>query len=152
LTQALKEDGVPDDLDQLEQDLRVAAALVDPVPSRLVEGAITAYAWRTVDADLAELVFDSLSESAVTAVRGGDQPRLVTFRTQDLTVELELSSDRLVGRVEPASLSSIDVQQGARTVAVPADALGRFATSDLVRGALRLRIRTGERTVVTDWI
>ena len=141
---------VPDDLDQLEQDLRVAAALVDPVPSRLVEGAITAYAWRTVDADLAELVFDSLSESAVAVVRGGDQPRLVTFRVGDLTVELELSGDRLVGRVEPA-FSSVVVQQGARRVTVPADALGRFA-SDVVRGPLRLHIRTGQRTVVTDWI
>lgn len=143
---------VPDDLDQLEQDLRAAAAVVDPVPSRLLEGAIIAYGWRTVDADLAELVFDSLSESAVAAVRGGDQPRLVTFRTQDLTVELELSADRLVGRVEPSGPSSVGIQQGARTVPVRADALGRFATSDLTRGALRLHIRRGERSVVTDWI
>jgi hypothetical protein len=143
---------VPDDLDQLEQDLRVAAALADPVPVRLVEGAITAYAWRTVDADLAELVFDSLSESAVAAVRGGDQPRVLTFRTADLTVELELSgSSRLVGRVEPP-VHQVDIQQGARTVPVPVDGLGRFATSDLTRGALRLHIRTGQRTVVTDWI
>jgi hypothetical protein len=146
------ESDVPDDLDQLEQDLRAAAALVDPVPSRLLEGAIVAYSWRTVDADLAELVFDSLAESAVVAVRGGDQPRLVTFRTQDLTVELELSDDRLVGRVEPAGPASVGIQQGARTVAVPADTLGRFATSDLTRGALRLHIRRGERTAVTDWI
>ena len=144
-------DDVPDDLDQLEQDLRAAAALVDPVPLRLVEGAITAYAWRTVDADLAELVFDSLSESAAAAVRGGDQPRVMTFRTQDLTVELELSGDRLVGRVEPA-VSDVSVQQGARTLPMQVDAFGRFATSGLVPGAFRLHIRRDVGTVVTDWI
>ncbi len=143
---------MPDDLDRLEQDLRVAAAVLDPVPPRLVDGAITAYAWRTIDADLAELVFDSLSESAVAAVRGGDQPRLVTFRTGELTVELELDGGRLVGRVEPSGPCSVGVQQGARTTPVPVDALGRFATSDLRRGALRLHIQRDGRTVVTDWI
>ena len=147
---------MPDDLDQLDQlerDLRTAAAQVDPVPERLVQGAITAYAWRTVDADLAELVFDSLAESAVGVLRGGDQPRLVTFRTADLTVELELQGDqRLVGRVEPAGPSEVGIQQGPRTVTVRADQLGRFATSDLRRGALRLHIRTPQRAVVTDWI
>jgi hypothetical protein len=147
---------VPDDLDQLDQlelDLRAAAASVDPVPERLVHGAITAYAWRTVDADLAELVFDSLAESAVGVVRGGDQPRLVTFRADDLTVELELEGDRrLIGRIEPAGVNEIGIQQGPRTVTVPTDRLGRFATSDLTRGALRLHIRTPQRVVVTDWI
>jgi hypothetical protein len=143
---------MPDDLDRLEQDLRAVAAVLDPVPARLVDGAITAYAWRTVDADLAELVFDSLSESAVAAVRGADQPRLVTFRTADLSVELELDGDRLVGRVEPAGPASVGIQQGARTVPAPVDALGRFATSSLARGPLRLHVAREGRTVVTDWI
>jgi hypothetical protein len=147
------EGDVPDDLDQLEQNLRGAADLLDPVPERLKHGAVVAYAWRTVDADLAELVFDSLSDEAVAAVRGGDQPRVVTFRTGDLTVELELEDGRrLVGRVEPAGPSQIGIQQGPRTVTVPADALGRFATSELSRGALRLHIQTQHRSVVTDWI
>jgi hypothetical protein len=46
--------------DQLEHELRRLAAGLDPAPPELVQAAADAFSWRNIDAELAELVFDSL--------------------------------------------------------------------------------------------
>jgi hypothetical protein len=80
----MDEDGV------LEQQLRRAVARFDPVPPQLVTAAIHAYAWRTIDAELAQLVVDSMISAAT--VRGPGEARLLTFETERLTIEVEVSS------------------------------------------------------------
>ncbi|HET8659080.1 MAG TPA: hypothetical protein VFM55_08800 [Micromonosporaceae bacterium] len=163
----------------LEQRLRRAAELFDPVPPRSTAVAIAAFGWRTIDTELAELVFDSLDEVAAT-VRGGAQPRLLTFEGSGLTIEVELTvpapgppasgspspgsppsaapggARRVVGRVLPGQPADIEVWQGDRRAAGTADALGRFAVTAPGSGPLRLRVRpagdTGGRAVVTDWV
>lgn len=62
---------------ELEGRLRQAAELFDPVPDSLLRVATGAYSFRTIDAELADLTFDSLAGPA--PVRGGEQPRLLTF-------------------------------------------------------------------------
>ncbi len=148
--------------EETERELRDAAELQDPVPPHLVRAAVTAVAWRTVDADLAELVFDSLAEPAA-AVRGPDRPRLLTFRAGGptaaggLTVELELASEgatrHMIGRLSPAAALELEVRHSRGAVTVCADALGRFAAGGLAPGPVRLRCRpAGDGpAVVTDW-
>jgi hypothetical protein len=146
------------DNDETERELRRAADLLDPVPERLVPMAVTAFAWRTIDADLAELIFDSLAESAPVSVRGPDQPRLLTFRAGELIIELELAAEgttlRLVGRVAPAGPAEVEVRHRRGAVTVTADPLGRFAVGGLAPGALSLRCRPAgaASAVVTDWV
>src|SRR5216684_1917643 len=80
----------PDDT-ELEEELRRVAALVDPVPSVLLRAAVEAFAWRTIDDDLAELVFDSLVDHEATLVRGSQDRRLLSFHTGDVCIEIEVT-------------------------------------------------------------
>lgn len=145
-----------DDMLRLEEELRRAARLLDPVPERLVRQARYAYAFHTVDAELAELTFDSLAPEHAGAVRGPAGPRLLTFEAATLTVEIEVDEDgdglRLAGRISPPRAADVDVRSrdGERTVR--ADELGRFACDGLAAGPFGVRCRTGEETVVTDWV
>jgi len=144
--------------DETERELRRAADLLYPVPDRLLPMAVAAFAWRTIDADLAELVFDSFAESAPVSVRGPDKPRLLTFRTDETIIELELETEgttlRLVGRMAPAGRAEVEVRHRRGAVTVTADPLGRFAVGGLAPGSLSLRCRpAGAATaVVTDWV
>jgi len=64
---------VPDEAEDagLEAGLRDAAARFDPVPAELIQAAVAAFSWRTADAELAALAFDSLLDQAGDAlVRG----------------------------------------------------------------------------------
>ncbi len=139
-----------------ERDLRAAQDLVDPVPAHLLDRALGAFAWRTIDADLAELVFDSVTEPA--AVRSDEQPRLLTFRASAATLEFELTPHgtalRLVGRVSPAAPGTLEVRAGDDTLVVTPDDLGRFTAGDVRPGPLQLRWRpaAGGPPVVTEWL
>ena len=55
-----------------------ALRAAEPVPDRVLTGARAAWTWRTIDEELAELVFDSAAE--LTGVRSEDTARQLTFR------------------------------------------------------------------------
>src|ERR1700736_6555418 len=83
---------------------RALARAVDPVPAEVTFAAKGSLAWRRIDAELAELTFDSLLEDAALAgVRGGDTVRLVTFEAGDVSVEVEITDAgdrrRLIGQL-----------------------------------------------------
>ena len=149
--------GGHDDPDlRLEEALREAAALLDPVPSDLVQFAVDAYALRSLEGELAELTFDSLA--GPQPVRGDDQPRLATFHAEGVTVDVEITVDggavRVLGQVIPARPSDIEIHRahGHPPVVVVTDALGRFACDQVPAGPFSLRCRTGGTVVVTEWI
>src|SRR6184192_1958843 len=74
--------------------LRMAAATREPVPAGVLQAARDAFAWRLIDAELAELVADSACELAYVGTRGGGQSRLVTFEVPGGTfLELEAGCD-----------------------------------------------------------
>jgi hypothetical protein len=78
-----RRDHVPDEADEaaLEAGLRDAAARFDPVPAELIQAAVAAFSWRTADAELAALAFDSLLDQPGDAlVRSAGGPRLLSFR------------------------------------------------------------------------
>ncbi len=145
--------GSPMSDDELEAELRRAVELFDPVPSHLMQVAVEAYTLRTLDAELAELVFDSLSGSS--RVRGERQPRVLTFQGAGLTVDLEVTvsatGGRVVGQLIPPRPVEVEVL-GGRPVTLTADDLGRFIHDDVPAGPFSLRCRLGDATVVTEWI
>jgi hypothetical protein len=120
-----------------------------------------AYTWRTIDAELAELVFDSaVDHDEAALVRGPQQDRLLSFRAGGLTIDVEIAgtgTDRsLIGQLVPPQPAAIEIRQGGGSVTVEADELGRFNAGPLQGGPICLRFGTdaqsGPHAVVTDWV
>ncbi|MET8975690.1 hypothetical protein ABZX85_08720 [Streptomyces sp. NPDC004539] len=138
--------------DCLEEELRQAAAILDPVPPEVYRTALEAFALVDLDAKIAGLTFDSLTHGI--PVRGvTDAPRMLTFDTGELTVDVEVTPHGMFGQLMPPQAARIEVLGGARTtVALDADELGRFTSDDPLSGPFALRVRAGADVVVTEWL
>jgi hypothetical protein len=150
----------PDDA-RLEEELRELAARLDPVPDRMVQAALDAYTWRTIDAELAELAFDSLSDQDEAAlVRGQQQERLLSFRASGLTIEVEVTASgparRLIGQLVPPQRAEVEIRHQGEVVTVVTDEFGRFIADRMPAGPVSLRFGAtpgeGRYAVVTEWI
>ncbi|GAA3447310.1 hypothetical protein [Planomonospora venezuelensis] len=137
--------------DAIEDVLRHAAGIIDPVPAHLLQAAVEAYALASIEAELAELVFDSLTQSA--PVRGTDRPRLLTFRGNGLTLDLEITAGRLVGQLLPPQPAEIELLGGrSPAAALTADAAGRFVCDRVAAGPFSLHCRAGGAVITTEWL
>ena len=144
----------------LLRELRAAARRFDPPPDSVLEAARGSLTWRTIDAELAALEFDSAVDQATTAVRGGEGPRLLTFAAPGLNIEVEVSPigprRQLVGQLVPAQPARIDVRHAGGVTTVRADQLGRFGADAISAGPVSLRCHLGDAPssvpVVTEWI
>ncbi|HEX4060444.1 MAG TPA: hypothetical protein VHY58_05405 [Streptosporangiaceae bacterium] len=149
----------PDDR-TVEEEIRRAAARLDPVPPELMQAATDAFAFRDLDAELAELVFDSLLDAdSATLVRSSGDRRMVSFKTAELTIDIEVSrtgSDRQVmGQIMPPGPATVEIRHRNGVSTVDADELGRFSSAELRAGPLSLRLRQAGQpgpVVVTDWV
>ena len=143
---------LPEDDDVLARELGTLLRRSSPMPASIAAAARGAFAWRSVDADLAVLRNDSLLEATV-GVRGGAD-RQLTFASETVSVEVDVldGGRRIVGQVVPPQPGSVDVEGPHRRAAVQADAFGQFAL-DVVNGPARLRFSGADgRTVITDWV
>ncbi|MFI1356027.1 hypothetical protein ACH4TV_21005 [Streptomyces sp. NPDC020898] len=152
LTQFEGDDSLENDL--LEEMLRQAAAILDPVPAQLQQTAVEAYTLYSLDTQLAELTFDSLVHAI--PVRGAvDAPRMLTFRTDELTVDIEVTAHGLMGQVLPPQEARIEVLSGPQLTSPPTlttDDMGRFTGELHVTGPFALRLRTDADVVMTEWL
>jgi hypothetical protein len=152
----------PIDDDFLLDELRRMFAVMDPVPEPVQIAARAAIEWRTIDAELAALVSDSIIDAPALAVRGTGEPRMLTFEAHGLTIELEAEPAgddtlRLVGQLVPPQPAQIAVRHGDDLVATHADVRGRFVAGGIQAGPISLRCRldaqTGSsRLVETAWL
>ncbi len=144
---------------ELEEELRHVVDQIEPVPAGLLEAAVGAFAWRTIDADLAELVFDSLADHDEAALVRGTG-RMLSFRASSLTIDVEVTgtgaSRMLIGQLEPRQPASLDIRHADNVDTVEVDELGRFSAGPVSPGPISLRCRLGAETdrppVVTDWV
>ncbi|MFH8827881.1 hypothetical protein [Streptomyces lincolnensis] len=138
--------------DLLEEELRRAAGILDPVPPALRQLAVEAYTLHDLDARLAELTFDSLVDAI--PVRGAtDVSRMLTFHTGDVTVDVEVTSQGLIGQVLPPQPAGIEMLGGPQPgTTLVTDAMGRFTSDVTPAGPFALRLRTGQEVVVTEWL
>ena len=147
----------PDDTTWWADDDRLLAELsagVDEardVPDsfrRIGEGA---FAWRTIDAELAALTFDS-AVAEPSGLRAADPgPRSLTFSAGDTTIDLELHADAVRGQLSPAAAGTLVVRaddENLRTVDV--DELGWFVITPPPAGRFRLQLRAADGTSVLD--
>ena len=142
----------------LLDELRGIAARVDPVPRAALLAARSAIAWRTMDAELAELTYDSVLDDERVGVRNTDTTRLVTFEVGDVQIEVQVATlgdqRRLVGQVIPTSAGSLVLDTPDVRVETSVDPLGRFTFDSVPSGPVRLRFlrEDGTRAVQTDWL
>jgi hypothetical protein len=144
------------DDEELLTALREALSFRRAVPADFVDAGKHAFAWRNIDAELAELTYDSLTsvEDALSMRAETASIRALTFTSPRLTIELEVVGDSLLGQIVPGQPAVITVQprSGASTV-VDVDDIGRFLMQPMPAGLFRLGCRTvtGMETV-TGWI
>jgi hypothetical protein len=134
---------MPEPGDELFEELRSVLRRTDPVPAKVTDFAKAALGWRRLDAELAELLEDSVLESESTALTRGGGGRSLTFRTDDLTIDVEIQDGHLLGQLAPPpAAASVELQgeDGAVTASVETDGLGRFRLELGGEGRFRLRI------------
>jgi hypothetical protein len=137
------------------------ARAADPAPEITVELGRAAFALRRLDAELAELVADSVLESSgLSGVRGQDDARLLSFEAGGVGVELEVREPprgrTLLGQVVADDLGPVSVRLEAadgRTLAATVDEVGGFRFDGVAPGPVRLHIeRPGAAPVTTSWV
>jgi hypothetical protein len=145
--------------DGLLASLGAAARALDPVPAGVAQAAKAAFTWRTIDAELAALVYDS-AEQGLVGVRGAPARRSLSFEYADVVVDMELDEGErtLTGQVAPRAVDWIELHQAGSgiPVRVDADELGRFRMTGVRPGPFRLLCRFAASTpfpmLLTDWV
>jgi hypothetical protein len=124
------------------------------VPPGVLDAARAAWSWRTVDEELARLVYDSADDPALAGVRGPADHRQLTFQSASVTLEIELVERRLLGQIAPGPAVHVrlwTVPDGPRDVDV--DERGRFVVAGLPPGPVRLSYAFGDGAPgTTGWI
>lgn len=145
--------------DELLEELRGLVNRIDPVPDDVTAFARASLGWRRIDAELAELLSDSALDSDALALTRGARVRTVTFRSENLDIDLEIHEAdpdvRILGQLAPPATAKIDVQRDDASIAatVEADELGRFRIELAERGRIRLRVaRESGPPVETSWL
>ena len=141
--------------DELLAELGDAVRGAAQVPPGFVAAGKAAFTWRNVDAEMAHLRYDSTTAPASTTTRSQtSRTRALTFSTAELTIELELTSDGLLGQLVPPQPGEVQVQtRTGSTTTVQVDEIGWFAVRPVPAAMLRLRVEVaGHDPVLTEWI
>jgi hypothetical protein len=130
----------------------------DPVPDTVTDAARAAFAWRDLDAQLAQLIDEEQLVGASTRTHG--EHRLLTFEAPGVTVAIEATeingARKLIGQLVPSGAHHIALETAAQSgqqLTAPVDHLGRFTLSAVPAGLIRLRctLPNGAQ-VVTEWV
>jgi hypothetical protein len=127
----------------------------DPVPSHVTEFAHALFTWRNLDADLAELSYDSIDEQTPTGVRSTSTARMISFEVGQWTVDLEHNptTGLLIGSVAPESDFTVELHIGGARFVSESDELGRFEFEGVEQGPASFVIRLADgRTLKTSWV
>jgi hypothetical protein len=134
------------DDEQLLAALREALEADEAVPPEFIELGKNAYAWHNIDAELAQLTYDSVREPDALSLRAeAASIRALTFTSAHLTIELEVSEDSVLGQVVPAQRGMIEIQgREGTTATTEADEVGCFLIRPIPDSPFRLRFRTAD--------
>jgi hypothetical protein len=138
-----------DDLDFAILDgIRELFAQADPMPADLPERIRFSLAMRDLEAEVARLAAEE--HPRLTAARGPEHSRTVTFDSDSLTIMIRIDSNRdgsvrIDGWLAPAQRREVEMQTKADTLCVGSDEQGRFAFARVPRGTARLVIRAAEQ-------
>ena len=141
--------------DELASRLGRTLARIDPVPTEVIAAARASRTWRTIDAELAALLYDSaLDGSEGVGVRGGG-PRLLTFTSPEVTVELEVrdGGHRVVGQIAGTPGARVEICHADGPAPVEIDDIGHFSCRSVGPGPISVRVTDANGTVTqTEWV
>lgn len=143
------------DDEQLLRALREALDARQAVPSWFVAMGKNAYAWHNIDAELAQLTYDSQADTEQLAFVRSETAliRSLTFTSAHLSLELEVGEESLLGQVIPPQAGTVETYTKAGLTTSPVDESGFFAVEPIPASPFRLRFHTaGGADVVTGWI
>ncbi len=127
----------------------------DPAPADVTDFAKVALSWQTIDADLAQLTYDSIEESNSSTVRGVAIARMLAFEAGEWTIDLEHdpATGYLMGQIEPAGVITVELHVLDTVLVADTDEQGRFSFEGIQSGPFALVIRfQGDETVKTEWV
>jgi hypothetical protein len=151
----------PDDWteEELLRELHAALRAEREVPGALVDAGKGVWAWRSVDAELAALTYDSafeaMTEQLMATRSEAARLRSLTYASPNLTIELEVTRDALLGQVQPAQAGPAEIRtRDGAVIPVEVDEVGWFTVRPLPRSPFRISCTTpdGAIKVVTAWI
>lgn len=125
------------------------------VPEWFVETGKNAYAWHNIDAELAQLTYDSSRDQEVVAAVRSEAAsiRALTFTSSRLSIELEVAEGSLFGQIIPPRAGTLEIHTTASVTSSPVDETGCFEVDPIPTSPFRIRCRTGDGTdVLTGWI
>ena len=126
-------------------------AHLEPIPPRLSAAARDAFAWRRADAELAELLFDSASDTLV-GVRGTTTDRRsFRYASGEFAIRVHLTDLSLIVMIEPPLSVACTVDSSHGSEQHHTDELGELVV-DAPELPLRLEIELPGGNVVTPWI
>jgi hypothetical protein len=149
------------DEEHLLAELGDAVRHAGPVPASVREAASAAFARRAVDVGrvLAILTYDSLLDDALhLRAERHAVPRILVFQADDLSVEIELADEEIIGQLVPPTMGEVAVTTfdaiatEATVGEATADPNGCFVLPRPQRGPVRLRCHTAASTMVTEWV
>jgi len=143
------------DDEELLAALGEALAERQAVPPEFVQAAKNAFAWHNIDAELAQLTYDSSRDADLEPSTRAETAsiRALTFTSAHVTIELEVTQDSLLGQIVPPQPATITVQpREATETTVSADEIGRFSIRPIPAGQFRLHCRTAiNADALTGW-
>lgn len=135
--------------------LRKGLGQSDPVPSDVAEFAKASYTWRSIEAELAELEYDSAEEVLPSGVRSSATARMISFQVGQwmLDIEYDESSGRLMGAISPGAAYAIDLHSPGALFTTESDEVGRFTAEGISSGPLSMVLRFHDGGVIkTQWV
>lgn len=145
--------------EELLAALREAISARRAVPEEFVEAGKSAFAWHSIDAELAQLTYDSTDSHELSALTRAESTesasiRALTFTSKRAHIDLEVVESSLLGQILPVQRARIEVQaDDDAEQAITTDETGCFSIHPIPRGPFRLRCRlTVGSDILTSWI
>lgn len=139
----------------LEHVLRDVVARVDPVPPEVSAYALSAYAFRGLDSEIAELEWDSWVDDARLTRRAGDA-RMLSFGSAGLELHVGVTRGErgyeLTGRIEPPAPVEVLIRYRGGEVRRRADEHGQFDADIPAVSSIRFEWGGPVSPVVTGWV
>ena len=140
--------------------LRQALSERRAVPPEFVAAAKSAYTWRNIDAELAQLSYDSACQDAPMLAEAASMRaeaasiRALTFTSAHLSIALEVTEDSLLGQVFPAQAAVVEVQGHTDgETEILTDEIGCFTIRPIPRCPFRLSCRVAASLgMLTTWL
>ncbi len=131
----------------LPSDLLPSADDAEP-PASVIEGAGWVHDWLTMEAELAELTFDSVDQLELAGVRSTGALRELTFVSDAFTIEIEIEPGartvEVSGTITPPVTGRLQLVVGGEIYAGEIDDRGAFAIGAVPHGTVLALVDTAQ--------